>query len=240
MQNKISSASWRKVVFPDMTTAALRENELPTFQNEITKNEMREVTKDVQNLLSPDARVLDMVFLDLDTESREELLMLLGDFDQEFGDRLVVVRYTDRGSPEVWTEIDLGELKPWKVDGGDVDDDGKNEVVIGVYKKARFDPKLDNRLFVYEWEDGDLFPKWLGSSLSLPFYDFAVGDLDGERGDELVSLERFQDGGSRVMVYEWSGFGFQGDRYWNSPDSIESLILLDSNDDGKENIFIEL
>ena len=111
---------------------------------------------------------------------------------------------------------------------------------MGVYKKARYDPELNNRLFVYGWDKDDLFPKWLGSSLSLPFYDFAVGDIEGNGKEMLVSLERLKGGGSRVMVYEWSGFGFSGEWEARSLRQIKNLILFDSDNDGKKEIFIEL
>ena len=118
---------------------------------------------------------------------------------------------------EVWTEgflhihllRELGHLRPWKVRLVDVDGDGGEELVLGVYKRARFDPMMRNRLFVYTWPG--LAPRWLGSRLSLPFDDFVFVDCDQDGKDELIALERAADGRRRLMRYRWNGFGFSGE-----------------------------
>jgi len=54
---------------------------------------------------------------------------------------------------------------------------------------------------------------WAGSALPAPLLDLAVGDVDGDGVDELVTLEgsyvRGRDGrASHVDIWEWNGFGF--------------------------------
>jgi len=84
------------------------------------------------------------------------------------------------------------------------------EVCIGVWKKTLFYPEYDNRLFIYSWNGENLFPKWLGSRLSLPFFDFTFRDLNGDGIDELIALERQRNGLNRLLSYKWQGFGFEG------------------------------
>jgi hypothetical protein len=104
---------------------------------------------------------------------------------------------------------ELDGLSPWKVRLADVDGDGAQELILGVRKRARFDPVMRRRLFVYAWPDWA--PRWLGSRLSLPFEDFAFVDCDGDGKDDLLALELAADGRRRLMRYEWNGFGFTGE-----------------------------
>ena len=106
---------------------------------------------------------------------------------------------------------DLSRLAPWKIRLADVDGDGRPELVLGVFKRARFDPVPRKRLFVYDWPGHTLVPRWLGSRLSLPFDDFAFVDCNGDGRDELVALEQGPGGRRRLMRYDWNGFGFSGD-----------------------------
>jgi hypothetical protein len=106
-----------------------------------------------------------------------------------------------QGVPKKW--------KPWKMMTADVDGDGKREIIVGIHKSTRFFPKPHNCLFVYGWDGKQVFPKWLGSSLSKPFTDFAFGNLDDDKADELVSVEITRDGKRCVAVYSWNQFGFE-------------------------------
>jgi len=115
-----------------------------------------------------------------------------------------------RGEGRLWQGVPK-HWKPWKVSTADVDGDGKREIIVGVHKATRFFPKPHNCLFVYGWDGERAFPKWLGSSLSRPFTDFAFADVDGDRADELIALETTRDDARCVSVYSWSGFGFAFD-----------------------------
>lgn len=115
-----------------------------------------------------------------------------------------------RGDKRLWQGVPK-KWKPWKLTTADVDGDGVREIIVGVHKSTRFFPQPHNCLFVYGWDGTQAFPKWLGSSLSKPFSDFAFANLDDDKAEELVSLETLRDGKRCVVVYSWIGFGFGSD-----------------------------
>lgn len=98
---------------------------------------------------------------------------------------------------------------PWRVSWGDVDGDRREELLVGVVGRARFDPVERKRPFVYTWDGRRLVPKWLGSRLSRPFTDVVLGNADDAGPSDLVALEATRDGGLEVTIYAWKGFGFE-------------------------------
>ena len=114
------------------------------------------------------------------------------------------IRILDAQSREICQGVPKS-LNPWKVQVADADGDGKEDVAVGVYKKARFHPVMANRLFIYGWDGKGLYPKWLGSRLSRPFTDFLFLDR------KLVAIEKTRDGMNELAVYHWDGFGFTGE-----------------------------
>jgi len=77
---------------------------------------------------------------------------------------------------------------------------------------------------------------WAGSALPAPLLALAVGDVDGDRRNEVVTLEgdyvTGRDGrATRVDVWRWNGFGFTLE--WRSPASdFCQLCLTDVDNDG--------
>lgn len=98
--------------------------------------------------------------------------------------------------------------KPWKLAIADVDGNGRKEIVLGVYKSTRFFPRPHNCLFVFNWDGQKTTPRWLGSSLSKPFSDFTLANLDNDRALELVSAETRPDGKKCLVCYSYLDFGF--------------------------------
>jgi len=143
-------------------------------------------------------RVFRVVDADLDLDGQRERLVLDGKRDPALriwrGDTLLW-----QGVRERWN--------PWKLMIADVDGDGRREIVLGVHKSTHYFPRPHNCLFIYGWDGRRAFPKWLGSSLSRPFTDFILADLDGG-AEELIALEIMRDGKRCVAVYKWNGFGF--------------------------------
>lgn len=135
------------------------------------------------------------------------------------------------GLRELWAGLE--RLNPWKIQAADVDADGKVEIGIGVYKKARFHPVMAKRPFIYGWDGKQLYPEWLGSRLSRPFTDFVLADF-GKAGTKLVAIEETKDGEHELAVYRWDGFGFT--REWSGARSEKLSELTACGPGGKQMI----
>lgn len=110
------------------------------------------------------------------------------------------------GLKKTWSGIP-STLKPWKIQIGDIDGDGITEIGVGVRKKSRFHPVFANRPFIYSWENGKLYQKWLGSRLGRPFTDFVFASFPS--GSMLLAVEVTSDGANELAVYKWDRFGFE-------------------------------
>ena len=104
--------------------------------------------------------------------------------------------------------FDFSNIKPSKIQLGDVNGDGKVDINIVVYKTVKFHKVLAKRPFFYDFESEKLQPLWLGSRLSRPFDDFILADINNDNISELISIESLQDGSKTLAVYRWEGFGF--------------------------------
>jgi len=150
----------------------------------------------------PDRAGVERVSADLDGDGTAERV--------EFRSGAAEAVSVWRGTRRVWKGVPA-RWNAWKVRIGDVDGDGRAEIVIGVHKATRYVPKPHNGLFVFGWDGRRAYPKWLGSSLARPFSDFEVVDVDGDGRAEVVSRESGNDGSPSVTVYSWRGFGFAVD-----------------------------
>lgn len=138
---------------------------------------------------------------DLDGDGRRERVVLDGRHDPALS--------VWQGSRRMWQGLPR-RWHPWKLALADVDGDGRPEIVVGVTKGTRYRPKPHHCLFVYGWDGRRVFPRWLGSSLSKPFTDFAFAGGDDEGGERLFAVEITRDGRRCLVCYAWSGFGFEG------------------------------
>jgi hypothetical protein len=143
---------------------------------------------------------------DLDGDGQDEVAELRADRDP-------VLRLR-RGRREVYRGLPA-RWRPWKLAVGDVDGDGRPELALGIVKATRFFPFPHDCLFLYDWDGRRLAPRWLGSSLSQPFSDFTLADVDRDGRAEVIAVEDEPGGGARLAVYSWSGFGFRLD--WVQP-----------------------
>ena len=141
----------------------------------------------------------------------EHIFTILGAVDSLRGSRLAVYSRASRtcGIEMLWLDQNRG-YNPWKIRISDVDGDSQPDICVGVWKKTRFHQIFANRLFIYDWNGREIFPKWLGSRLSSPFFDFTFEDINQDGVDELISLELQRNGLNRIMSYKWTGFGFEG------------------------------
>jgi hypothetical protein len=99
----------------------------------------------------------------------------------------------------------------WGLRAADLDGDGADEVLLGVWSRVRRhdEPEPHRTVWVLSWQGGALVERWRGSALARPLVDFTAGDVDADGRAELVALERSGDG-CRLTAYRWTGFGFVG------------------------------
>ncbi|MBW1298841.1 nuclear receptor-binding factor 2 [Aquimarina litoralis] len=94
---------------------------------------------------------------------------------------------------------------------GDVDSNGKDDILVGVIKTTRFDSIKGKRLFIFKNYKGYVRPLWLGSRLSKPLVDFKF--VKNNQGNYVRSIEREKSGKFLVAEYQWRRFGLEFKRY---------------------------
>lgn len=157
---------------------------------------------------------------DMDGDLKNELLVITGpdqslETGEPYGDFVKIYsRYEIKeGKPVLKEEpeavFDLSEIKPLKVQAGDINGDGVAELAVCVYKTAEFHPVPARRPFFYQIKEGELEPVWLGSRLARPFVDYILYDVDEDGIDEIISIELLENGKKVIAVYDWKGFGFE-------------------------------
>lgn len=84
----------------------------------------------------------------------------------------------------------------------DVNNDGIEDALVGVYKHSRFFPEPSRRVFIFKNYHGLIRPLWLSSRLGGELVDFTV-DGNHLRAIEVMS----QEGDYVINDYSWQGFG---------------------------------
>lgn len=95
---------------------------------------------------------------------------------------------------------------------GDVNNDGQDDLAVGVIKSTRYDSTARKRLFLFQVRNKAIIPLWLGSSLSHPLEDFAI-HTTRDSITAVRSIEKEKSGNYLVAEYEWYGFGLSFREY---------------------------
>jgi hypothetical protein len=106
----------------------------------------------------------------------------------------------------VWTSR---RYQAWGAWVGDVDEDGRLDVILGIWSfKPRGEEPLPRKtVWVLSWDGVGFFERWRGSALSASVQGVTVADLDGDGVSDLIALEVMADT-AYVKVYRWNEFGF--------------------------------
>ena len=101
-----------------------------------------------------------------------------------------------------------------RIEIGDLNGDGRDEVVVELVQRSKLDPAIKPRLHVYDLNESGFKPLWRGSMLSRPFFRWCLAPRNDDVGCDLAALETGQNGLSWLTVYRWNGFGLRA--VWQS------------------------
>ncbi|MEO1051669.1 MAG: nuclear receptor-binding factor 2 [Bacteroidota bacterium] len=110
---------------------------------------------------------------------------------------------------------------------GDVDNNGVDDIMVGVIKTTRFDSTKGKRLFIFKNVQGSVRPLWLGSRLGKPLVDFNFVSADSIT--RIRSIEEERSGNFQVAEYKWHKFGLRFTNYIGRELSITEARSLLSN-----------
>jgi hypothetical protein len=144
--------------------------------------------------------------VDLDSDGRAEII----EVDTRRARTLRISHAGKQGRAQVLWQGVQARVRPWCLRVGDVDGDGKKEVALGTFKGTRLWPRPHRTLSFYAWDPKSKTARarWLGSRLTLPFREFYLANVDSDRADELLAVERGKDARWSLAVYNWDAFGF--------------------------------
>lgn len=111
-----------------------------------------------------------------------------------------------KGANVVWRGV-TKKWKPWKLAAGDIDGNGRPDFGVGIFKSTHLYPHPHNTVFFYEIRDGEVVPKWKGSSLGRPLVDFAY--VSTKEGPRLAAIQTLLDGKQALFTWRWHRFGFR-------------------------------
>ena len=158
-----------------------------------------------------DEQLIDYKTYNIDSDDNEEILVIVKHETEEYGSDFIIYGIEEAGVSIKTKEIyrqDFSEIKPWKVDACNLDNDGETDIFIGVYKDTVFYKDVRNRPFFYSWDGERLNKKWLGSFFTdWELIDIAFGDYYNLGYDAAAVLERNNDS-YRVGIYKFVGFSF--------------------------------
>jgi hypothetical protein len=137
------------------------------------------------------------------------------------------------------TEVPIGPEFVYRHSGkmasaADVDQDGRLDLLVLVYKSTRYDPELAWRPFVYTLEGDGWVPKWLGSRVGRPLREAAFVHVP--HGVRMLTIEDFGDGRTGLTLYHWRGFGFWGEWTGEPGPPQSELQVMDADGDQVDEI----
>lgn len=196
----------------------------------MNKNSVISLSKDHQTKLTKWTELLvnKEAIVDWVEDDTAAYLIISSEGHKDYGDYLTVL-LKEQGTWKRVYDNNFEDLKPWRIKLGDVDGDGKKEILTAVYKTAHYDEVYKNRLFVFNYENGILTKKWTGSKFAGSWKDFYVTELLEIPGEEIIFIEEAGPNKEKISIYYWFDFGFlklaESKEYYD----IKDLVAIDDN-----------
>ena len=109
------------------------------------------------------------------------------------------------------TVLPLG-FPVYRLAQGDVDNDGRPDLLVGPVKRTALDTVARRRLFVYSLDSaGALRPRWRGSRLLFNIIYFKA--VTKQNRTYVQTIEQEPDGRYCIAQYHWQGFGLVLDKF---------------------------
>ena len=158
-----------------------------------------------------DEELFSYKIYNIDNDENDEILAISMHESKEYGSDFIIYDIEEADGTIKEKEIyrqDFSDIKPWKVDACNLDNDGETDIFIGVYKDTVFYKDVRKRPFFYSWNGERLNKKWLGSFFTdWDLVDIAFGDYYNLGYDLAAILEKNNDS-YRIGYYKFIGFGF--------------------------------
>ena len=161
--------------------------------------------KDCQSIDTPDKGIKksqSTIQIDLTGDGNEEIVQFTKNSVKiyEYG---MVKWQSDKG----WIIQDMSV--------GDPNNDGRNEIILALNKKDDSgEPK--SHPFIVGYRGGIYRQIWGGSAVRYPISELELLDLDSDRSEELVVLEKRSNCLRAITIWKWNGWIFS--QIWSSPE----------------------
>lgn len=146
-------------------------------------------------------QVRDMTSADVNDDGKNELIVVWADTGRSAGGLLVLTEEGDELRES--TSFVRRDYLPIRVEAGDVDADGKIEVAVLLFDRAkRASERFAMKFHLFDLRDGRLAPRWFSER---EVEDFRFVDWEGH--GRLLVLERAYSSHA-VRLFRWDRFGF--------------------------------
>lgn len=133
----------------------------------------------------------------------------LGQYEILLAHKRVEIRYDDTVT---WTSPE--GVKVQEVLSGDIDNNQEEELILLCWKVGRYgrhkpfwvekdEQKWSQHIFVYEYDNGDIRPKWMSSYIGQDVAEIAVSNSGGTRNRLFLT-----DPNGKISCWIWDSWGF--------------------------------
>jgi len=105
----------------------------------------------------------------------------------------------------------LYKYESYRLDVGDIDNNGATDIILGIIKNTYIDPNYKKRLFILKIDDSKIRPLWLGSNVCGTIVDFKA--KKSKNKTTILVIEEADNNLFSVGDYFWDEFGLTLSKY---------------------------